>query len=86
MRVHRVEDDHLGAAGDVVEPHEHHRLALLRRQVLERGDDPADGDDLAVPSALDVGERAVGLAAELVADRVQRVLRDVEAERVLLQP
>src|SRR5204862_6195525 len=56
------------------------------RKVLERGDDPADGDDLAVAAALDVGERAIGLAAELVADRVQRMLGDVEAERVLLQP
>src|SRR5436190_10468206 len=85
LRVDGVEDDELAAAGDVVEPHEDHRLALLRRQVLERGDDAADGDDLAVAAALDVGERAVGLAAQLVADRVQRVLGDVEAERVLLQ-
>src|SRR5436190_7885047 len=86
LRVDGVEDDDLAAAGDVVEPHEHHRLALLGRQVLERRDDAADGDDLAVAAALDVRERAVGFAAELVADRVQRVLGDVEAERLLLQP
>ena len=55
--VDRVEDDDLGAAGDVVEPQEDHRVALLRRQLLDRGDDPADGDDLAVAAALELGER-----------------------------
>src|SRR5439155_13808564 len=59
---------------------------LLRRQVLDVGDDPADGDDLAVAAALELGERRVGLGAQLGPDRGERMLRDVEAERLLLEP
>ncbi len=61
-RVRRVEDDDLGAPGRVVERHEDHRVAALRRHLLEAGDDAADGDELAVATALEVGERAVRLA------------------------
>ena len=81
-----VEDDDLGGAGRVVEREEDHRVAALRRQVLDVGDDAADGDDLAVAAALELGERRVGLAAELLADGRERVLGDVEAERLLLEP
>ena len=52
----------VGAAGDVVEPHEDHQVAPLRRQLLDLADDPADGDELAVAAALELGERRVGLA------------------------
>jgi hypothetical protein len=69
------------AAGHVVEPHEHHRLALLRRQLLELPDDPADGDDLAVAPLLELREAAVALAPQLVRDGRERVLGDVEPER-----
>src|SRR5207253_6829765 len=41
--------------------------------------------DLAVTATLELVDRAVGLAAELVADRRQRVVGDVQAERLLLQ-
>ena len=81
-----VEDDDLGGAGRVVEREEDHRVAALRRQVLDVGDDAADGDDLAVAAALELGERRVGLAAQLVADGREGVLGDVEAERLLLEP
>ena len=57
-----VEDDHLGASGRVLERREDHRLAPLRRQLLDVGDDSAHDDDLAVAASLDVRERAVGLA------------------------
>ena len=46
---------------------------------------PADRDDLAVAPALELGQRRVGLAPQLGADRLERVLGDVEAERLLLQ-
>ena len=85
-RVDRVEDDDLDAAGDVVEAHEHHRLALLRRQLLERADDAADRDDLAVAAALELGERRSRSCAAAGRGRRQRVLGDVEAERLLLEP
>ena len=84
--VDRVEDDYLRAAEHVVEPHEDHRVALLSRQLLDRRDDPRDGDDLAVAAALELGERRVGLAPQLLSDRLERVLADVEPERLLLQP
>ena len=74
--VDRVEDDRLRAAGQVVEPQEDHRVAALGGQLLDRRDDSADRDDLAVAAALELGERAVGLAPELVADLRQRVLGD----------
>src|SRR5687767_15245400 len=57
----------------------------LFRSLLQLADDATDGDDLAVPAPLELGHAAVGLAPELVADRVERVLRDVEAQRLLLQ-
>ena len=75
--VHRVEDNALRGAGDVVEPQEHHRLALLRRQRLDRGHDPPDRNDLAVAAALELREPAVRLQPQLVAHRVQGMLRDV---------
>src|ERR1700730_12826204 len=83
--VHGVERDDLARAGDVFEPGEHYRLALLRRQLLQRGDDAADGDDLAVAAALELVQHAVGLAAELVADRGQRGRGVEEAERLFFQ-
>jgi hypothetical protein len=86
LRVDGVEDDHLGAAGDVVERMKTIGSPFFVVRCLSAETIPPTGDDLAVATALDVGERAVGLAAELVADRVQRVLGDVEAERLLLQP
>jgi hypothetical protein len=85
VRVHGVESDDLAEAGDVLEPSEHHRIALLGGHLLERRDDPADGHDLPVAAPLELVDRTVGLAAELVADRRQRVIGDVEAERLLLQ-
>src|SRR5581483_5715174 len=81
-----VERDDLAGAGHVFETGEDHRLALLRRQLLERRDDAADRDDLTVAAPLELAERAVGLPPQLVADRRQRVLRDVETERLLLEP
>src|SRR5581483_557948 len=85
-RVDGVEDDRLRAAREVVEPEEDHRVALLGRQRLHRRDDPADRDDLAVPAALELRQRPVGLAAQLLGDPGERVLADPEAERLLLQP
>src|SRR5581483_7077189 len=61
------------------------RLALLRRQLLQRGDDAADRDDLAVAAPLELVQRAVGPAAQLVADRRERMLGDVQPERLLLE-
>jgi hypothetical protein len=84
-RVDGVEDHGFERPREIVEPQEDHRLALLRRQLLERADDPADGDDLAVPPPLDVGHPAVGLPPELVAHRVERMLGDVEAQALLLE-
>src|SRR5207302_6752578 len=71
--------------GEVVDPHEDHWLALLRRQRSERADDATDGDDLAVAPPLELGERQVDLPPQLVADGRQRMLRDVEAEGLLLE-
>src|SRR6185437_5603648 len=85
VRVHGVEGDDLAEARDVLEPGEHHRVALLRRHLLERRDDAADGHDLAVAAPLELVDRAVGLAAELIANRRQRMIGDVEAEGLLLQ-
>ena len=77
-RVRRVEDDHLRTAGRIVERDEHHRLAALRRHLLQSGDDAADGDELAVAPALEVREGTVGLPPQLCADAFERVLRDVQ--------
>src|SRR5439155_7632478 len=79
------ERDDLAGAGDVFEPGEDHRVALLRRHLLERRDNAADDDDLPVAAPLELVDRAVGLAPELVADRRQRVIGDVEAKGLLLQ-
>ena len=46
---------------------------------------PPTSDDLAVAAPLELGEAAVGLAPQLVADREQRMLGDVQAEALLLQ-
>ncbi len=85
-RVRRVEHDDLGATGGVVESREDHGLATLGRHLLEAGNDPADYDDLTIAAPFDVGERAVGLAPELARDLLERVLGDVEAQRLLLEP
>ena len=53
---------------------------------LTAGDDAADRHDLAVAPALELAERRVGLAAQLVAHARERMLGDVEAERLLLEP
>ena len=82
----RVEDDDLDGAGRVVELEEDHRLAALRRRVLHLGDDPADRDGLPVAAPLELPERRVGLAPQLIAHRGERVLGDVEPERLLLEP
>ena len=47
---------------------------------------PPDGDDLAVAAAVELAERRVGLAAELLAHARQRMLGDVQAEHLLLEP
>ena len=83
--VRRVEDDDLGASGRIVERDEHHRLAALRRHLLEARDDPADGHELAVAPSLEIGERAVRLAPQLGSHALERMLGDVEAERLLLE-
>ena len=54
-RQDRVEDDDLRRGGEVVDAHEHHRLALLRRHLLDRTDDPADREHLTVAAALELG-------------------------------
>jgi hypothetical protein len=82
--VHRVEDDRLCRARHVVEPQEHHRLALLRRRLADGADDAADRDDVAVAPPLELDDRAVGLAPERVLDRVERMLGHVQSERLLL--
>src|SRR5437868_2302598 len=82
--VDRVERDHLHRAGEILERREHHRLALLRRQLLERGDEAADDDDLTVAPALELGDAAVGLAPQLLLRRRERVLGDVQPEALLL--
>ena len=66
-RVDGVENDALRRPDHVVEPDEDHRLALLGRHLLDRRDDPPDGDDLAVPPALELRQRRIGLAPQLVA-------------------
>src|SRR4029077_20243365 len=83
--IDRVEDDRLGASGQVVEPKGDHRVALLRGQLLDRGDDPANRDDLAVATALEGSERTITLAFELAGDLGQRVLGDPQTQRFLLQ-
>jgi len=49
-------------------------------------DDPADDHHLAVAAAVEIGQAAVGLAPQLVANRVQRVLGHVQAEHFFLDP
>src|SRR5205823_101358 len=56
------------------------------RQLLDRADDPAHRHDLAVAPALELGQRAVRLPPQLLAHAVQRMLGDVEPERLLLHP
>jgi len=53
--------------------------------VLHGRDDAADRHDLAVTPALEIGDSRVGLTAQLVANRMQRVLGDVQPERLLLE-
>ena len=84
-RVDGVEDDDLGAARDVVQLHEHHRVALPRRHLLQRPDHASDRDDLAVPPRRDLGQTAIRLARELVLHFGERVLGDVDPERLLLE-
>ena len=57
----------------------------LRRHLLETRDDAADRDELAV-APLEIGERAVGLPSQLGPHALERVLGDVQAERLLLEP
>ena len=83
--VRRVEDDDLGVAGRIVERDEDHRVAALRRHLLERRDDPAHDHDLSVAPALDLGERAVGLPLELSRDPLEGMLGHVQPERLLLE-
>src|SRR5438105_3897928 len=85
-RVGRVEDDDLDRAGQVLELDERHRLALLRRRRPQAGDDAAREDGLALAPPLELRERGVGAAPQLVADRAERMLGDVEAEALLLHP
>ncbi len=84
--IRRVEDDDLGTPGRVVERDEHHRLATLRRHLLDLRHDAADGDELAVAPALQICERAVRLSPQVAADAFERVLGDVQAENLLLEP
>ncbi len=52
---------------------------------LRARDDAADGDELAVASSLEIGERAVRLAPQLGSHALERMLGDIEAERLLLE-
>ena len=59
-----VEDDHLDGAGQVVEPHERHRVALAGRDGADRADDAADRDDVAVAAGPELRQGHVGLAPQ----------------------
>src|SRR5439155_11751909 len=85
LLVRGVEDDGLETSRSVLQPQEHHRVASLRRHVTQARDDAADRDRLAVAAAVELRDRRVRLAAQLVTDPRERMLRDVEAEHLLLQ-
>src|SRR3712207_7551092 len=69
---------------EVVEAQEHHRLALLRRQRLDRADDPADRHDLAVPAPLDLGELAVDLPPKRGLDRSEEHTSELQSRQYLV--
>ncbi len=84
--VRRVEDDDLGGAGRVVEREEDHRLAALRRHLLDVRDDPANRD--LSPSRRRSSSASVASVLRRNCSRTpcERVFRDVEPERFLLEP
>src|SRR4029078_6516729 len=58
----------------------------LRRRRPDAGHDAAREDGLALAPPLELHERAVGAPPQLVADRAERMLGDVEPEALPLPP
>ena len=79
------EDHDLDRALEVLERGDGHRLLALRDDRPDPGDDAADHDALAVERlVLEVARVGVHVAADLLGDLAHRVLREVQAEQLLL--
>ena len=79
-----LEDHDLDRALEVVDRREHHRRAAAGADLLGLGDHAADLHPLAVLALGDLGDRAVGLDLQRLAHALERVLGDVDADRLLL--
>ena len=78
------EHDDLDRARGVLELDERHRIALLRHRLADRGDEPADRDRLPLLALLEIADRQIDLARELVGDVAERMARHEDAERLAL--
>ena len=77
------EHEHLARCGEVFELREHHQRLLLRDVPARARDDTSDDDDVVV-DFLDLGEVRRHDVAKLCRYLLQGVLRDVDAEELLL--
>ena len=84
LRQRLAEDEDLDAPLEVVEGREHHRVALLRADLLGLGDDAAGGDPVAVLALVQLRERGVDRGTQRLAHLLERVGGDEEADRLLL--
>jgi hypothetical protein len=79
-----AEHEHLDAALEVVEGGEHHRISIAGADALGLDDDPADGDPILVATLCERAQRAVGAIAQRLAQRLERMRRDEQPDRLLL--
>ena len=86
MLGHRLrEDHHLDRRLEVLQDEDGHQVALLGPLALQAGDHAADDAHRAVLDLGEVGDGAVGPAAQRRLGAHQRVVAHVEAEHLLLE-
>ena len=78
------EHEHLDGALQIVERREHHRVAVARADPLGLRDDPADRDQVLVAAIRERRYRAIHPRAQGLAQRLERVRGDEQADRLLL--
>ena len=79
------EDHHLERGAEVLEHERRHEVAPLGVLAVERGDDAAHDPQLALAAFLELGQRALDVAAQRPLRAHHRVLAHVEAEHLLLE-
>src|SRR5262249_43263985 len=69
---------------EVVERREHHWIAVARADPLGLNDDPPHPHEVLIPPFRQRGERTVHARAKRLAQRLQRMRRDEQPDRLLL--